>query len=213
VPTTFDLFGTLVTAERPDDPAAAVADALADRGVHVPDDWTAAYRESHEDVQPGAERPLPVHVADALESRGVDAPRDAVLEATLAAFDYPVARRDGALDAIDAARERGSIGVLSNCSVPSLVERALDRAGLEDAFDAVVASVDCGWRKPDERAFVAVADALDASPDSLVHVGDDPATDRGVEALGGRAVLVMETPLSDLGSELPGGATAREDRP
>jgi FMN phosphatase YigB (HAD superfamily) len=213
VPTTFDLFGTLVAAERPDDPAAAVADALAERDVHVPEDWTAAYREPHEEVQRGAERPLPVHVADALESRGVDAPRDVVREATLTAFDRRVKRRDGALDAIDAASERGSIGVLSNCSVPGLVERALARADLDTAFDAVVPSVDCGWRKPDERAFAAVADALDATPDSLVHVGDDPATDRGVEALGGRAVLVTETSLADLARELPGGATATEDRP
>jgi FMN phosphatase YigB (HAD superfamily) len=213
VPTTFDLFGTLVTAERPDGPAAAVADALADRGVRVPDDWTAAYREPHEDVQPGAERPLPAHVTDALDSRGVDAPTGVVREATLAAFDRPVERREGALDAIKAARDQGSIGVLSNCSVPGLVERALASAGLEDAFDAVVASVDCGWRKPDERAFAAVADALDVSQDSLVHVGDDRATDSGVEAVGGRAVLVTETPLAHLESVLPGGATAAEDRP
>jgi FMN phosphatase YigB (HAD superfamily) len=198
VPTTFDLFGTLVDARRPDDPAAAVGTALADRGVHVPDDWPAAYREPHAEVPAGAERPLSSHVLDALESRGVDAPADVVREATLAAFDCPVQRREGARAALSAAGERGPVGVLSNCSVRGLAQRALSRAGLDAQFDAVVASVDCGWRKPDERAFEAVADALDAQPSSLVHVGDDPATDGGVEGVGGRAVLTDETPLTDV---------------
>ncbi|MUV61771.1 HAD family hydrolase [Halobacterium sp. CBA1126] len=204
MPTTFDLFGTLVAAERSDTPAEAVADALADRGVPVPDDWTVAYREPHEPVPEGAEQPLPDHVAAALASRGVDADGELVREATLAAFDRPVAVRDGARKAVVAAREHGSVGVLSNCSVPGLAERALERAGLD--VDAVVTSVGCGWRKPDPRAFAAVADALDAEPESLVHVGDDPSTDGGVEAVGGRAVLLAETPLRELPELLEGRA-------
>lgn len=202
VTTSFDLFGTLADAQRPEDPAAAVADALADRGVRVPEDWTAVYREPHAEVEPGVERALPDHVADALASRGVDAERRTVREATVEAFDRPVQRRDGALAAVEAARERGPVAVLSNCSVPGLAERALARASLDDEFDAVIASVDCGWRKPDERAFRAVADALGASPDELVHVGDDPTTDGGVEAVGGRAVLLTETALGEIPAEL-----------
>ena len=202
VTTSFDLFGTLVDAQRPEDPAAAVADALAERGVRVPEDWTAAYREPHADAEQGAERPLPDHVVDALASRGVDAEPETVREATVEAFDRPVRRRDGALAAVEAARERGPVAVLSNCSVPGLAERALDRAGLADEFDAVVTSVDCGWRKPDERAFRAVADALDADPDELVHVGDDPKADGGVEAVGGRAILLTETDLREVPENL-----------
>nr|WP_272904717.1 HAD family hydrolase [Halobacterium sp. TGN-42-S1] len=196
------MFGTLVDAERPDDPANAVADALERRGVAVPDDWQAAYRQPHADVEPGAERPLPVHVAEALASRGVDADAEAVEAATLAAFDRPVSRREGALEAIDAAARCGPVAVLSNCSVSGLVERALARAGLDGRFDVVVASVDCGWRKPDERAFRAVADALGVAPECLVHVGDKPETDGGVEALGGRALLLTETPLSEIPAAL-----------
>ncbi|MFB6072505.1 MAG: HAD family hydrolase [Halobacterium sp.] len=204
MPTTFDLFGTLVAAERPDDPAAAVADALAARGVHVPADWATAYREPHADADEGAERPLPAHVADALASRGVDASRDTVREATLAAFDRPVEPRPGARDAVAAAAARGPVGVLSNCSVPGLVERALARAALAGDVDAVVSSVDCGWGKPDPRAFEAVADELGVPPGSLVHVGDDPATDGGADAAGGRSVLLDDTPLTDLPAELEG---------
>jgi len=204
VPTSFDLFGTLVAAERPSDPTAAVADALASRGVAVPGDWAAAYREPHHDVPDGVETPLSEHVQRALASRGVDASEAVVREATLAAFDRPVEVRDGARDALDAARERGDVAVLSNCSVPGLAERALDRADLH--VDAVVASVDCGWRKPDARAFEAVADALDSAPSALALLGDDPAGGGGVEAVGGRAMLLDETPLDDVPENLEAGA-------
>jgi FMN phosphatase YigB (HAD superfamily) len=200
VPTTFDLFGTLVAAERPERPASAVADALAARDVPVPDDWADTYREPHESVPEGAELPLPGHVAAALESRGVDADPSAVRAAALAAFDRPVSVRPGARDALDAARKHGPVAVLSNCSVPGLVERALGRADLN--VETVVTSVGCGWRKPDPRTFEAAADALDATPESLVHVGDDRNADGGIEAVGGRAVLLDETPLESVPSEL-----------
>ncbi|MCD2199932.1 HAD family hydrolase [Halobacterium sp. KA-4] len=200
MPTTFDLFGTLVGAERPERPANAVADALAAHGVSAPEDWTDAYREPHESVREGAEQPLPDHVAAALESRGVDADTDTVRAATLAAFDRPVEVREGAREALDAAREHGPVAVLSNCSVPGLVECALDRADLD--VETVVTSVGCGWRKPDPRAFAAVADVLGVEPESLVHVGDDPATDGGVEAVGGRAILLVETTLRAVPAEL-----------
>ncbi|MFB6192481.1 MAG: HAD family hydrolase, partial [Haloarculaceae archaeon] len=71
---TFDLFGTLVAADRPADPADAVARALRERGVAVPADWDDAYREPHVDAPPGAAIPLPRHVERALAARGVDAP-------------------------------------------------------------------------------------------------------------------------------------------
>lgn len=200
---TFDLFGTLVETESPDSPARAVARELAARDVAVPDDWAAAYRERHVDAPDGAEVPLPAHVAAALDSRDVEAPGNAARRATVAAFDPDVRTRDGAVDAVAAARERGPVGLLSNCSVPELVGRTLIRSELSrDAFDGVVTSVGCGWRKPDERAFAVAADRLDAAPAELVHVGDDPATDGGVESFGGAFVHVEETPLERVAERL-----------
>ncbi|WP_232700789.1 HAD family hydrolase [Halobacterium wangiae] len=206
VTTSFDLFGTLVSADRPADPATAVADALRERDVSVPADWATAYREPQTDVPAGAERSLASHVAAVLDSRGVDAPGSVVEAATLAAFDRPVAVRDGARDAVDAASSTGPVAVLSNCSVPGLVERTLDRTDLADKLDAVVTSVDCGWRKPDPRAFEAVADALGVPTGELVHVGDDREADGGVEAVGGRALLLDDVDLTEIADRLEAGA-------
>jgi FMN phosphatase YigB (HAD superfamily) len=196
----FDLFGTLVDVDRPDDPAAAVAAELRARDVIVPDDWDEAYREPHLDPPEGAEVPLQAHVAAALSSRGVERPGDnAVRRAVIAAFDPTVRTREGAVAAVDAAAEYGPVGVCSNCSVPELVSRALLRSEIDrDRLDAIVTSADCGWRKPDRRAFETVATALGVDLSALVHVGDDPATDGGAEEAGATPVLLDEVSLADL---------------
>ncbi|WP_424000166.1 HAD family hydrolase [Haloarcula salina] len=205
----FDLFGTLVAADRPAAPWDAVADALAARSVRVPDDWEAAYRSSHRDYERGREAPLDEHVRLALASRGVDVSEATAREAVLAAFDSPVTVRDGAVEALDAAAECGPVGLCSNCSVPGLVERTLDRAGLGRAadrdFDAVVVSVDCGWRKPHPEIFEATADALSVPLADLVHVGDDARTDGGAGRAGARSILLADQTLSDLAADLREG--------
>jgi FMN phosphatase YigB (HAD superfamily) len=204
VPASFDLFGTLVTAAMPDAPAAAVAAELRDRDIVVPDDWEAAYRTPHLDVPDAAEVPLPAHVAAALRSRGVEASDGVVRRAVIDAFDPDVCRRDGVDVALAAARDRGPVGLCSNCSVPELVPRTLVRADLRGGFDAVVTSAACGFRKPHPRPFEALATELGTEASALVHVGDDPDADGGIEALGGRFVDVSDTPLTDMDAALGG---------
>jgi len=196
VAVSFDLFDTLVTADRPDEPWDAVAETLRDRDVAVPTDWEAAYRSSHIDVERGAELSLVEHTVAALESRGVVADSETVCDALLAAFDGPVAVRDGTVEALRVARGAGPVALLSNCSLPGLVERTLERAALPVEFDAVVTSVGCGWRKPHDRAFIAAADALGVPPEELIHIGDDPRADGGGETAGVTVVLTDDVPLS-----------------
>lgn len=200
---TFDLFGTLIAVDRPADPAAAVAAELESRGVPVPDDWAAAYREGHVDAPPGAEVPIPAHVGAALASRGIEAADNAARRAVVSAFDPEVRTREGAVEAVAAAREIGPVGILSNCSVPELARRALIRSDLDHrGFDAVVTSVACGWRKPHPAAFEAVADRLDVRVADLIHVGDDPDADGGVADAGGTAILLDDVALPDLPDHL-----------
>lgn len=192
-----DLFGTLVTVDRPTDMAAVIADELETRDVTVPEDWETVFREPHLDVKQGAELPLPEHVTAALASRtDADAEdiRETVDSAVRAAFTVDAQARPGADALLDRCATQRPVGVLSNCSVPGLAEHALDSAGLD--VSPVVTSVGCGWRKPDPRAFRAVADELGADPDELLHVGDDPATDGGVTEVGGRSLIVGDGKLT-----------------
>ena len=194
VATSFDLFGTLVDVDYPASPARTVARELESRGVPVPTDWEEAYLERHVDAPPGAEVPLPAHVAHALSSRDVTYEPMAVRRAAISAFDPVVETKPGAVDAVDAAREFGPVGLCSNCSVPELVSRTLIRSDLErDAFDGIVTSAGCGWRKPSAEIFAVVADQLGVDVSDLVHVGDDPRTDGGIDAAGGTAIL-LESP-------------------
>ena len=204
----FDLFGTLVAVDRPADPAAAVGRELEASGVTVPDGWARAYRTPQVETVEGAEVSLLEHVGAILAGDPDDpVPPDArtVRRALLRAFDTGVRTRAGAERAVAAAAERGPVGVLSNCSVPGLVARTLDRSALDPGrFDAVVASVDVGWRKPHPHAFEAVADRLGIRVADLVHVGDDPRTDGGATDAGARAVLLESVPLADLPDHLDG---------
>jgi len=200
--TSFDCFGTLLDVETPDKPAAVVARELEARGVTVPPDWGVAYRTPHVDATDGEEVALPTHVRAALESRSVDVPppeSNVVRDAVLAAFETEVETRDGASKAVEAVADRSPVGILSNCSVPGLVERSLARSALDvGEFDAVVTSVGCGWRKPDRRAFEEVADRLGVSLSRLVHVGDDPETDGKASETDATAVLVEDVPLAEV---------------
>ncbi|WP_265108403.1 HAD family hydrolase [Halosolutus halophilus] len=199
----FDLFGTLVTVDRPADPATAIATELAKRDVAVPDDWPDAYAEPHVDAPEGAEVPLPAHVSRALASRDVDHEHNAARRAVVAAFDPAVETRPGAPEAVAAARERGPVALCSNCSVPELVGRTLVRSDFDrDDFDAVVTSVGCGWRKPAPEIFELTAAELDVDPADLVHVGDDPATDGGVDAVGGTALLLGDVSIDEIPERL-----------
>lgn len=208
----FDLFGTLVRAERPADPATAVATELEKRAVTIPKDWDDRYAHPWIDAPEGAEVPLPAHVGRALANAGIEWEGNVVRRAVVAAFDPIVEIRPGALEALDAASEHGSVGLCSNCSVPELVGRTLVRAGLgRDDFDAIVTSIGCGWRKPAPDIFEMTATRLDVDPTDLIHVGDDPRTDGGIEAVGGTAILLEETPLESVPDRLDTIASLESD--
>lgn len=201
----FDCFGTLVFVPRPEEPARDVGAALRDRGVALPEDWETAYLEAHVDIPEGGELSLPEHTREALASRGVDADESVVTDAVRAAFDREVTPVPGAADALEATD--APVGVLSNCSVPGMVTETLDRAGLLEAVDTVETSIDCGWRKPDRRAFEAVADPLEVQVTDLVHVGDNREADGGIEALGG-TYLPVEDDLTSLPERLDDAGVA-----
>jgi len=200
----FDLFGTLVEVERTTHPAELIATELAERDIPVPADWFDVYHEPRGDMSADTDQSLVDHVDALLSRKGVNpaepVPRAKLKETVLAAFDTPVETPPAAQAAVETISGELPLGILSNCSVPGLVEQVLERSAFEpETFDAIVVSVDCGWRKPAEPAFAEIADRLGVEVDALLHVGDDPRTDGGIAAIGGDA-LIIESPaeLEDL---------------
>lgn len=203
----FDLFDTLVSVPRPTDTPGAIARELRFRDVDVPLDWAAAGRAAAADIDAteGQEISITTYVARALASRDVHPDEKVIESAVLAAFDRATETRPGTTDAVVAATARGPIGILSNCSVTGLVERTIARSAIDSRqFDAVVSSVDIGRRKPHERAFRAIAEALNVPLADLVHVGDDPYDDGGADAVGATSVLLADVPLTEFPTYLEG---------
>lgn len=70
------------------------------------------------------------------------------------------------------------------------VEADLKKAGIGGLFDAVVTSVDSGFRKPDIRAFKFLADRLGALPGDITYVGNEKKDVEGINMAGGFSVLI-----------------------
>jgi putative hydrolase of the HAD superfamily len=84
---------------------------------------------------------------------------------------------EDALPVVEALVDRGfRLAVITNG--PSEVQRyKLELVGLDDYFDAFIASTDIGAGKPDRIVFEAALNALDVVPEHTWHIGDNLATD------------------------------------
>jgi FMN phosphatase YigB (HAD superfamily) len=106
-------------------------------------------------------------------------------------------------DALPALAELRALGMRLVCvsnwdySLPEVLERV----GLGDELDGVVASAAAGARKPDPRIFEAALGLARCTADEALHVGDTPAEDvEGARAAGIRALLIDRGGDGDIGS-------------
>ncbi len=93
-------------------------------------------------------------------------------------------------EVLEELRRRGyRLAVVSNWE-PDLPD-VLNRVGLLDAFDVVVASAVVGAAKPDPRIFRVALETLKVEPQATVHVGDSYEADvQGARAAGIHPVLL-----------------------
>jgi pyrophosphatase PpaX len=76
-------------------------------------------------------------------------------------------------DAVRALAARAELGLVTS-KLRHGALRGLRTAGLEDAFDVVVAADDVERHKPDPAPVLAALAALDADPTTTVFIGDSP---------------------------------------
>jgi len=86
---------------------------------------------------------------------------------------------EGAEETLCYFRERGyRIGVLSNTSYRGeVVKGLLEDVGFDHLIDVVVSSADVGYKKPHERAYSAVVEALGAQRKDCFFAGDSEDKD------------------------------------
>ncbi|WP_165945817.1 HAD family hydrolase [Micromonospora sp. KC606] len=83
------------------------------------------------------------------------------------------------------------LAVVTNTHQPDLVPDHLAAMGLLPCFDAVVTSVEVGWRKPHPAIYAATLDTLGIRAEAALFVGDTYRPDfAGPERAGMRAYLI-----------------------
>lgn len=104
------------------------------------------------------------------------APRDGEVEEFvtryLAEWNTGVRYLPGLADLLGELAAGHRLAVVTNTHTPSLVPGHLAAMGVLEAFDAVVTSVEVGWRKPHPRIYAAALDTLGIEASSAVFVGD-----------------------------------------
>ncbi len=99
----------------------------------------------------------------------------------------------GVVDVLSELAERYTLAVLSNFMRTDCILRPLERDGLLPLLKAVVVSSDIGYIKPHPIIYAALAERVGASPEEIVHVGDDWDADiLGATRAGMRAVYTTE---------------------
>lgn len=180
----FDLDDTLVTFDR--GYGDVLSDALAVHLDDVDDGLLSTYDDAFFEAFSAVETEPYLAGARAVAAASAEPVDPAAFVDTLRETETAAAVvRDGVRAVLDRLDDR-PLGVLTN-GLSAWQVGKLERTGLLDRFDAVVASYEAGAHKPDPAAFELAADRLPA--DGHVMVGDDHACDvAGARAAGWRAV-------------------------
>ena len=170
----FDLDGTLLHFTR--EYGDVLADAIRSVEGEVPAGALDAYDEAFFEGF-GAYEPEPVRRA----FEGVGSDPDALAEA-LRREEIAMCRpHENAAADLARLSEEYRLGVLTN-GVPEWQREKLAASGLDERFDAFVASYEVGAHKPDPAPFRAAEERLPA--DAYAMVGDDDADVEGARAAG-----------------------------
>ncbi|MFJ5231096.1 HAD family hydrolase [Kitasatospora sp. NPDC088391] len=127
---------------------------------------------------------------------------DAFVAAYLAEWGTAIRPFDGVAELLRELSGRCRLAVVSNTHSPTMVPDLLASMGVAELFDAVVLSVDTGYRKPHPSIYRAALDRLGVSPADAWFVGDSAAPDyHGPRAAGLHALLIDPAGAADVPAE------------
>jgi len=131
-------------------------------------------------------------IAERLRQMGIAGPLEAIAARIYELDTQPEMYRvyDDAIPTLTALSERGyRMAIISNHEWE--LAELVNGLGLGRFFQAIITSARAGYRKPHARIFTATLDAMDASPQDALMIGDGLAPDvEGATKLGMKAVLL-----------------------
>lgn len=161
--------------------------ALAQRVNHLWDHVREVDPECRRDLSPEIHRK--VHDALILRLPDVDA---ALAQAFYEVMPDQWTPFEDTLPTLTELKRRGlRLALVSNTSID--LRPTLAHWNLLEPFDAVILSCEAGTVKPHAPIFQRALDALDATADQALMVGDNPFEDAGAVALGIRTLLLPNT--------------------
>ncbi len=199
----FDFFGTLVDHSAAGDPLGFrgshryLLDLGADLGY---DEFLAGWAGTYEEFDRASaldHREFSMadvggaYLRSVLGHDPTPAQLDGYLDRYLAEWNGAVRHLPGMPRFLAALRRDHRLAVVSNTHDDLLVPGHLDAMGVRDLMDAVVLSIEVGWRKPHPEIYATALRGLGIGPADAVFVGDTYRADfQGPERVGIRAYLI-----------------------
>ncbi|HZM75558.1 MAG TPA: HAD family hydrolase [Candidatus Limnocylindrales bacterium] len=114
-----------------------------------------------------------------------------LMDVYIGEWDSGVTYLDGLGDWLSELSHDYRLAIVSNVHEAHLVPSHLEKMGLKNRFDAVILSVEVGWRKPHPEIYATALKTLGAQADQAVFVGDTHAADfLGPERAGIKSFLI-----------------------
>lgn len=115
----------------------------------------------------------------------------ALMDVYIGEWDAGVTYLEGLARWLEELATTYRLAIVSNVHEAYLVPSHLEKMGLKHRFDAVVLSVEVGWRKPHPEIYATALESLGAQADQAVFVGDTHAADFiGPERAGIKSFLI-----------------------
>lgn len=199
-----DYIGTLVNARyySIDASRKKLHKALTEAGFETGmAEFLEAYKEAHEKYRVVRYEQLrevtnAVWVCEALNNLGCSASADdSRIKTALNVFfqDYvdSLEVRPYAKKLIKRIKENCKLGLISNFTYAPVIYASLRKLGINQFFDAVLVSIENGWRKPHKRIFLEALRKLQVTAEEAVFIGDSPLEDiKGAKEIGMKTVFV-----------------------
>lgn len=109
-----------------------------------------------------------------------------------------ITRREGLKETLDGLKARGyRLGIISNIMSRSFVPRILEEYGLQDYFEELVLSSECGIRKPNPAIFDLALEKMGLTKEECCYVGDTVSRDIiGARRAGWGMMIQIDNPLT-----------------